>query len=119
DGMTNLSMTFYLKKKELIINVSHNITSTVNLSIDNMYNVSKKTLIKTISFFDKERKGSVFVDNKEDVKNYLTTYHISEKQINEWNNQGLNRVLLKDWVSVYPSKFSLDNFGDVKIKTEW
>ncbi|MBP1040185.1 TipC family immunity protein [Vagococcus sp. BWB3-3] len=119
NNMIGLSTTFYSKKKELTINVSYSITSTVNLSMDNTYSVSKKTLSQTLSFFDTERAGEILVKDKNDVQTYSATYNISEKQLTEWNAQGVNQLFLEDWVSVYPSNYSPENLGNVKIKTQW
>ncbi|MBP1040186.1 TipC family immunity protein [Vagococcus sp. BWB3-3] len=119
EDMFNLSIKFYSKKKKVNINVSYSITSTVNLSMDNTYSVSKKTLSQTLSFFDTERAGEILVKDKNDVQTYLATYNISEKQLTEWNAQGMNQLFLEDWVSVYPSNYSPENLGNVKIETAW
>jgi hypothetical protein len=116
DNMTNLSLTFYSKKKEMNINISYKMAPTVTLSISNKYDVSSKTISRTISFFDTEKKGDIHIKDKKDIQNYMDIYNISEAQINTWSEKGIKNILLEDWITVYPSKYSVKDLGNVKIK---
>ncbi|WP_375178820.1 TipC family immunity protein [Enterococcus rotai] len=59
------------------------------------------------------------VSNKKEVKEMLSKYNLTEKQLVRWYRQGINKVLLNDWLSVYSSRCSPEKLGNVKIKTEW
>ena len=71
-----------------------------------------------------ERKLSLLlngqeINNKQEIQKYLSDYHISKDDLESYYNEIMNKFVLKDWVSVYDSRFSPTNYGDVKVVTEW
>ncbi|MBP1040184.1 TipC family immunity protein [Vagococcus sp. BWB3-3] len=115
--MNSLSIVNNSTKKELRIGYSYTVTGNITIFFDNVYNVKNRQLTKVISFV--EIDSSKRITTQKEVKDTLLSYKITDGQLAAWDYQGMNNVFLKDWVSVYPSNYSPDNLGNVKIHTQW
>ncbi|WP_373760811.1 TipC family immunity protein, partial [Streptococcus ferus] len=69
--------------------------------------------------FDEPRKAGEYVDDEIKVKKYLSQYNISSNDLSKHYDKIVNQKVLKDWCSIYDSKFSPENYGDVTVKTQW
>lgn len=115
--MKSLSITNNSTKKELQISYSYAVTQNLSLFFENVYSVKTRTLTKAISFVEAD-SGKRITDQKE-VRDTLEAYRVTDEQLAAWDHQGMDKVLLKDWLSVYPSRYSPEEYGDVSVKTEW
>lgn len=118
-GMNALLITFYPKEKEMIIDFSYSLNPKINIRFKNIYNPNKKTLKQSIYFVDSDKKNNMFITDEKSVDEYMETYNISKEQLEKWYDQGMNKILLKDWISVYPSNYSSEKLGNVEVITEW
>ncbi len=115
--MKSLRITNNSTKKELRIGYSYAVTKNLMIFFDNVYNVKTRKLTKVISFVEVD-SGKRITDQKE-VRDTLKTYKVTDEQLTAWDHQGMDKVFLKDWVSVYPSRYSPEKLGNVSVKTEW
>ena len=53
------------------------------------------------------------------MKSYLEQYGITAKDLDSYYDEIVNQKVLKDWCSIYDSKYSPSNYGDVKVETQW
>ncbi|SNU07482.1 hypothetical protein SAMN05216470_0917 [Streptococcus equinus] len=83
------------------------------------YNKKSKIFTKEVAIFNEPRKAGEYVDDKSKVKTYLTKYGITASDLDKHYNEIVNQKVLKDWCSIYDSKFSSKDYGDVTVKTEW
>lgn len=60
-----------------------------------------------------------YIEGQSKVKTYLTKYGITASDLAKHYNEIVNQKVLKDWCSIYDSKFLPKNYGDVTVKTEW
>lgn len=81
------------------------------------YNSKNKLLEKEVNILN--NNGRNIADTDKEVRPYLKSQEIKVQELNDDYNKIINNLVLKDWVSIYESKFSSTNYGDVTVKTQW
>ena len=61
----------------------------------------------------------ILLDDEEKVRNYLKKYNITKEELEKDYDEIVNQKVLKDWCSIYDSKYSPSNYGEVKVETQW
>ena len=81
--------------------------------------MQKKVLKKELAIIEEPRKPGQFIDDEEKVREYLRKNNISKEELEKDFDEIVNQKVLKDWCTIYDSKYSPSNYGDVKIETQW
>ena len=81
------------------------------------YEFKKKVLVKKILIY--ENRSETYIEDEEQVKSYLEQYGITAKDLDSYYDEIVNQKVLKDWCTIYDSKYSPSNYGDVKIASQW
>ena len=105
--------------KGVSIRFERKTNSNITLWYSAHYNLQKKVLKKKLAIFEEPRKPGQFIDDEEKVREYLRKNNISKEELEKDYDEIVNQKVLKDWCSIYDSKFSPSNYGDVKIETQW
>lgn len=119
DGYSDVSISFNLhdREKGLTIWFYKNTDGSRYLWFLTRYNVENKRLEKKV--FVRELKGKALEDTDSEIKNYLAQHNISSSDLNRDYQAIVENLILKDWCSIYDSKFSPTDYGDVTVKTQW
>ena len=105
--------------KGVLILFERKTNSNITLWYSAHYNIKKKVLKKELAIFEEPRKPGQFIDDEEKVREYLRKNNISKEELEKDFDEIVNQKVLKDWCSIYDSKYSPSNYGDVKIETQW
>ena len=105
--------------KGVLILFERKTNSNITLWYSAHYNIKKKVLQKELAIFEEPRKPGQFIDDEEKVREYLRKNNISKEELEKDFDEIVNQKVLKDWCSIYDSKYSPSNYGDVKIETQW
>ena len=105
--------------KGVLILFERKTNSNITLWYSAHYNMQKKVLKKELAIFEEPRKPGQFIDDEEKVREYLRKNNISKEELEKDYDEIINQKVLKDWCSIYDSKYSPSNYGDVKIETQW
>ena len=105
--------------KGVLILFERKTNSNITLWYSAHYNMQKKVLKKKLAIFEEPRKPGQFIDDEEKVREYLRKNNISKEELEKDFDEIVNQKVLKDWCSIYDSKYSPNNYGDVKIETQW
>ena len=105
--------------KGVLILFERKTNSNITLWYSAHYNIKKKVLKKELAIFEEPRKPGQFIDDEEKVREYLRKNNISKEDLDKDYDEIVNQRVLKDWCSIYDSKYSPSNYGDVKIETQW
>ena len=105
--------------KGVLILFERKTNSNITLWYSAHYNIKKKVLKKKLAIFEEPRKPGQFIDDEEKVREYLRKNNISKEDLDKDYDEIVNQRVLKDWCSIYDSKYSPSNYGDVKIETQW
>ena len=105
--------------KGVLILFERKTNSNITLWYSAHYNIKKKILKKELAIFEEPRKPGQFIDDEEKVREYLRKNNISKEELEKDYDEIINQKVLKDWCSIYDSKYSPSNYGDVKIETQW
>ena len=105
--------------KGVLILFERKTNSNITLWYSAHYNIKKKVLKKELAIFEEPRKPGQFIDDEEKVREYLRKNNISKEELEKDYDEIVNQKVLKDWCSIYDSKYSPSNYGDVKIETQW
>ena len=105
--------------KGVLILFERKTNSNITLWYSAHYNIKKKVLKKELAIFEEPRKPGQFIDDEEKVREYLRKNNISKEDLDKDYDEIVNQKVLKDWCSIYDSKYSPSNYGDVKIETQW
>lgn len=81
------------------------------------YEFNKKVLVKKILIY--ENRSETYIEDETQVKSYLEQYGITAKDLDSYYDEIVNQKVLKDWCSIYDSKYSPSNYGEVKVETQW
>ena len=82
------------------------------------YSQKTKMITKSIQIVLSGNEDN-YIEDEAQVKSYLEKYGITAKDLDSYYDEIVNQKVLKDWCSIYDSKYSPSNYGDVKIETQW
>ncbi|WP_088840416.1 TipC family immunity protein [Listeria sp. ILCC797] len=120
EGIVGLSYMFsFAGEKDngsFSITIQKELSDNVIVYLGYNYKVKDKKLTKTVGVEDKFLQDDDFTRDTDKVKKYLEEYSTNLKEMEQVGNSILRDKLLTDWCSVYNSRFSPDDFGDVKVK---
>ena len=85
----------------------------------NKYTYQDRTLKKSVKVVLKKADTETYIEDEAQVKSYLEQYGITAKDLDSYYDEIVNQKVLKDWCSIYDSKYSPSNYGEVKIETQW
>jgi len=114
-----INLNFGKGIKGVLILFERKTNSNITLWYSAHYNMQKKVLKKELAIIEEPRKPGQFIDDEEKVRNYLKKYNITKEELEKDYDEIVNQKVLKDWCSIYDSKYSPSNYGDVKIETQW
>jgi len=90
-----------------------NAKATIN--IDYQYFPVNKTLEKNMWYFD----GKTDIYAKEKIEDYLKQNGTSLDEVQSEFDRVLREKILSDWTTIYPSRFSSTNWGEIDVKEYW
>ena len=105
--------------KGVLILFERKTNSNITLWYSAHYNMQKKVLKKKLAIIEEPRKPGQFIDDEEKVREYLRKNNISKEELEKDYDEIINQKVLKDWCSIYDSKYSSGNYGEVKVETQW
>ena len=85
----------------------------------NKYTYQDRTLKKSVRVVLKKADTETYIEDEAQVKSYLEQYGITAKDLDSYYDEIVNQKVLKDWCSIYDSKYSPSNYGEVKVETQW
>ena len=103
---------------KMFVSVERKVADGMKLWMVNKYNPNTKTIKKSIQIVLSGNEDS-YIEDEEQVKSYLEKYSITVKDLDSYYDEIVNQKVLKDWCSIYDSKYSPSNYGDVKVATQW
>ena len=118
-GVESISYSFYypdgkLDSGEMSINFRFMHSSGVIIDIYYKYNHKSDELVQSLSIIDEKRltEPNQIMEYVQDKKMDLSPYFTKSEEL-------LRNKIIPDWLSVYPSQFSAENWGNVKMITEY
>ena len=114
-----IGFNFQNSQKVLFIYSERRLSSNVSVKVWGSYNYKLGVLSKEVTIIKKENNSKVYIDEQSEVKSYLEQYGITAKDLDSYYDEIVNQKVLKDWCSIYDSKYSPSNYGEVKIETQW
>ena len=103
---------------KMFVSVERKIADGTKIWMISKYNPNTKTITKSIQIVLSGNEDS-YIEDGAQVRSYLEKYGITTKDLNFYYDEIVNQKVLKDWCSIYDSKYSPSNYGDVKIETQW
>ena len=121
EGYKDISIGFNFGSgiKGMTILFERKTNSNITLWYSAHYNIKKKILKKELAIIEEPRKPGQYLNDEEKVREYLRKNNISKEELEKDYDEIVNQKVLKDWCSIYDSKYSPSNYGDVKIETQW
>ena len=84
-----------------------------------VYSHKEGNLKKIVKIGLKKADTETYIEDEAQVKSYLEQYGITAKDLDSYYDEIVNQKVLRDWCSIYDSKYSPSNYGDVKVETQW
>ena len=114
-----INLNFGKGIKGVLILFERKTNSNITLWYSAHYNLQKKVLKKELAIIEEPRKPGQYINDEEKVREYLRQNNISKEELEKDYDEIINQRVLKDWCSIYDSKYSPSNYGEVKIETQW
>ena len=118
-GVEGISYSFHypdgkLDSGEMSINFRFMHSSGVIIDIYYKYNHKSDELVQSLSIIDEKRltEPNQIMEYAQDKKMDLSPYFTKSEEL-------LRNKIIPGWLSVYPSQFSAENWGNVKMITEY
>lgn len=118
---SDITVGFNFKSNSRLSSITFekNITSQIAIKVWSKYTTSNKVLKKYVKIVLKDGNSNNYIDDESKVKSYLQDYGITAADLDNYYNEIVNQKVLTDWCSIYDSKFSPEDYGDVTVKTQW
>ena len=86
------------------------------INVDYQYDVNNQHLERFMWYYDDESSGYF---RQSQVEAFLAKHGKTVEDIRKEADDILRNKVLKDWTSIYSSRFSPDNWGEVTVKDIW
>ncbi|KXT83856.1 hypothetical protein STRDD11_01253 [Streptococcus sp. DD11] len=110
---------FKPEKRTFRIWLYRTVHDNVTVFIAIHYDVDKKILKKSVDFIERQGEQQVTIENETDLRNYLKQHNITKKDLDSYYDEIVNQNFLRSWTEIYDSRFSPEDYGEVKIETQW
>ena len=114
-----IGFSFYSEDEIGSISFEKRIESNVNIKMLTVYSHKERNLKKFVKIGLKKADTETYIEDEAQVKSYLEQYGITAKDLDSYYDEIVNQKVLKDWCSIYDSKYSPSNYGEVKVETQW
>ena len=91
-----------------------NTETTIN--VDYQYDINNQQLERFMWYYDDESTGYF---QQSQIEAFLAEHGKTVDEIRKEADNVLRNKVLKDWTTIYPSRFSPDNWGEVSVKDIW
>ena len=91
-----------------------NTETTIN--VDYLYDVNNQQLERFMWYYDDESTGYF---QQSQIEAFLVEHGKTVDEIRKEADNVLRNKVLKDWTTIYSSRFSPDNWGEVTVKDIW
>ena len=86
------------------------------INVDYQYDVNNQQLERFMWYYDDESTGYF---QQSQIEAFLVEHGKTVDEIRKEADNVLRNKVLKDWTTIYPSRFSPDNWGEVIVKDIW
>ena len=86
------------------------------INVDYLYDVNNRQLERFMWYYDDESTGYF---QQSQVEDFLAKRGKTVDEIRKEADNVLRNKVLKDWTTIYSSRFSTDNWGEVTVKDIW
>ena len=86
------------------------------INVDYQYDVNNRQLERFMWYYDDESTGYF---QQSQIEAFLVEHGKTVDEIRKEADNVLRNKVLKDWTTIYPSRFSPDNWGEVSVKDIW
>ena len=86
------------------------------INVDYLYDVNNRQLERFMWYYDDESTGYF---QQSQVEDFLAKRGKTVDEIRKEADNVLRNKVLKDWTTIYSSRFSQDNWGEVTVKDIW
>ena len=86
------------------------------INVDYQYDVNNQQLERFMWYYDDESTGYF---QQSQVEDFLAKRGKTVDEIRKEADNVLRNKVLKDWTTIYSSRFSPDNWGEVSVKDIW
>lgn len=118
-NITIMSYSFYFSDSKVpyfILEIRKKLANAkATINIDYQYFPDNKTLEKNMWYFD----GKTDIYAKEKIEDYLKQNGTSLNEVQSEFDRVLKEKILSDWTTIYPSRFTSTNWGEVDVKEYW
>ena len=118
-NITIMSYSFYFSDSKVpyfILEIRKKLANAkATINIDYQYFPVNKTLEKNMWYFD----GKTDIYAKEKIEDYLKQNGTSLDEVQSEFDRVLREKILSDWTTIYPSRFSSTNWGEIDVKEYW
>ena len=87
-----------------------------SINVDYQYDVNNQQLERFMWYYDDESTGYF---QQSQVEDFLAKRGKTVDEIRKEADNVLRNKVLKDWTTIYSSRFSTDNWGEVTVKDIW
>ena len=91
-----------------------NTETTIN--VDYLYDVNNQQLERFMWYYDDESTGYF---QQSQIEAFLVEHGKTVDEIRKEADNVLRNKVLKDWTTIYSSRFSPDNWGELTVKDIW
>ena len=118
---SEIEIGFNFEYTSLLSSVSfeRQVGPNTRVRIWNKYTYQDRTLKKSVRVVLKKADTETYIEDEAQVKSYLEQYGITAKDLDSYYDEIVNQKVLKDWCSIYDSKYSPSNYGEMKVETQW
>ena len=86
------------------------------INVDYQYDVNNQQLERFMWYYDDESTGYF---QQSQIEAFLAEHGKTVDEIRKEADNVLRNKVLKDWTTIYSSRFSQDNWGEVTVKDIW
>ena len=87
-----------------------------SINVDYQYDVNNQQLERFMWYYDDESTGYF---QQSQIEAFLVEHGKTVDEIRKEADNVLRNKVLKDWTTIYSSRFSQDNWGEVTVKDIW